>query len=52
VLNLYNFGFRYFRMGMASAMAWVLFFIIMAFTLLIVRSSAAWVYYEGEVRGR
>jgi multiple sugar transport system permease protein len=52
VLNLYNFGFRYFRMGMANAMAWVLFFIILAFTLLIVRSSAAWVYYEGEVRGR
>jgi multiple sugar transport system permease protein len=52
VLNLYNFGFRYFKMGLATAMAWVLFFIIMAFTLLIVRSSAAWVYYEGEVRGR
>jgi multiple sugar transport system permease protein len=52
VLNLYNFGFRYFKMGLATAMAWVLFLIIMIFTLLIVRSSAAWVYYEGEVRGR
>ena len=52
VLNLYNFGFRYLKMGLATAMAWVLFFIIMFFTLFIVRSSAAWVYYEGEVRGR
>lgn len=52
VLNLYNFGFRYLKMGLATAMAWILFLIIMVFTLLIVRSSAAWVYYEGEVRGR
>jgi multiple sugar transport system permease protein len=31
-------------------MAWILFVIILALTLLILRSSAAWVYYEGDVR--
>jgi multiple sugar transport system permease protein len=50
VLNLYNYGWRYFQMGLAASMAWVLFVIILAFTLLSLRSSAAWVYYEGEVR--
>jgi multiple sugar transport system permease protein len=50
VLNIYTFGWRYFRFGLASAMAWVLLLIILALTLLVVRSSAAWVYYEGEVR--
>jgi multiple sugar transport system permease protein len=50
VLNIYNFGWRYFKFGLASAMAWVLLLIILILTLLVVRSSAAWVYYEGEVR--
>ena len=36
--------------GYAAALAWVLFAIILAFTLLIFRSSALWVYYEGERR--
>ena len=35
-------------MGSGSAMGWVLFLIIMAITLLVIRSSQAWVYYEGE----
>ena len=52
VLYLYNNGFRYFQMGYASALAWVLFLIILALTLLVFRSSPAWVYYEGELRGR
>jgi len=50
VLYLYRKGFQQFHFGYASAIAWVLFFIILVFTLLIVRSSAAWVYYEGEVK--
>ena len=33
-------------------MAWVLLLIIMVMTLLVLRSSNAWVYYEGEVKGR
>lgn len=47
-LYLYNNAFSYFHMGYASAMAWILFAIIMAVTLLIFKSSARWVYYGGE----
>ncbi|MBS4201913.1 sugar ABC transporter permease [Bacillus sp. FJAT-49732] len=47
-LYLYNNAFSYFHMGYASAMAWILFVIIMATTLLIFKSSARWVYYGGE----
>jgi multiple sugar transport system permease protein len=44
---LYQQGFRYFHMGVASAMAWVLFIITMACTLLIIKGSKRWVYYAG-----
>ncbi len=49
-LHLYNNAFRYFKMGYAAALAWVLFVIILALTLLIFRSSTAWVYYEGQLK--
>lgn len=49
-LYLYRNAFEYFRMGYASALAWVLFAYILVLTLLVVRSSAAWVYYEGGKR--
>ena len=49
-LYLYNNAFKYLDMGYASALAWVLFVIILLFTLLIFRSSSLWVYYEGELR--
>jgi len=52
VLYLYQNGFQFFEMGYASALAWVLFLIILGFTLLVFRSSPAWVYYEGELRSR
>ena len=48
VLYLYNKAFQDFEFGYASALAWILFLIIMAFTLLVLRSSRLWVYYEGE----
>jgi multiple sugar transport system permease protein len=44
---LYQQGFQYFHMGYASAMAWVLFLIIMVTTLLLIRSSSRWVHYQG-----
>jgi multiple sugar transport system permease protein len=47
---LYNTGWVELSMGLASALGWILFFIIMAITLLVLRSSQAWVYYEGERR--
>nr|PZN58634.1 MAG: ABC transporter permease [Chloroflexota bacterium] len=52
VLYLYRNAFQFFQMGYASAIAWLLFFYILVLTLLIVRSSRAWVYYEGAIRGR
>ncbi|MGQ9632245.1 MAG: carbohydrate ABC transporter permease [bacterium] len=51
VLNLYRQAFQFFHMGYASALAWVLFAIILICTLMIIKSSAAWVYYEAEVKG-
>jgi multiple sugar transport system permease protein len=50
VLYLYRQAFQFFNMGYASALAWVLFLIILVLTLLIVRSSDRWVYYEGARR--
>jgi len=48
MLHLYNFAFQYFKMGYASALAWVLFVVIIFFTLLTLRWSQAWVFYQGE----
>jgi multiple sugar transport system permease protein len=45
---LFDMAFIKFRMGYASALAWVLFIIILVFTLLVLRSSNLWVYYESE----
>jgi multiple sugar transport system permease protein len=50
LLYLYRNGWVYLKMGYASALAWVLFIYIMILTLLILRSSSAWVYYEGSTR--
>jgi multiple sugar transport system permease protein len=49
-MNLYRNGFVYFKMGYASALAWILFVIIVALTVMIFRSSARWVYYGGGTR--
>ena len=46
VLYLYQVGFRDFRMGYASALAWVLFVIVLALTMIAFRSSVSWVHYE------
>jgi multiple sugar transport system permease protein len=52
VLHLYRQAFQYLRMGYASALAWILFFYILILTLIVLRSSAAWVYYAGELKGK
>jgi len=52
MLYLYNNAFSFFRMGYASALAWILFAYIMLLTLLVIRSSGAWVYYESSLKGR
>ncbi len=51
-LYLYQNAFKYFDMGYASTMAWILFVIVLCLTTLIFRSSDAWVYYEGQLRGK
>ena len=50
VLYLYNNGFKFFRMGKAATMAWILFVIILALTIMVLRSSRIWVFYETELR--
>lgn len=45
-LYLFRNAFSYFKMGYASALAWVLFGVILVCTLLIFKTSARWVYYE------
>ncbi len=47
VLYLFDQAFRYFRMGYSSALAWVLFAIVLAITLVQFRLARRWVYYEG-----
>ena len=47
---LFNNAFRFYKMGYASAIAWILFVLVMLLTLLVFRSSSAWVYYETEVK--
>jgi multiple sugar transport system permease protein len=44
-IYLYQNGFRYLKMGYASAMAWLLFIVVMLCTILIFRSSKKWVNY-------
>lgn len=45
---LYIKGFRDYKMGYASAIAWVLFVIILLLTGLVFKSSALWTFYEEE----
>jgi len=48
MLYLYNRAFAGQQMGYASALGWILFAIIMVVTLLVLRSSDLWVFYEAE----
>lgn len=47
-LLIYNSAFKNYEMGMASAMAWVLFIILMVFTVIAFVSQKYWVYYSDE----
>jgi ABC-type sugar transport system permease subunit/ABC-type glycerol-3-phosphate transport system substrate-binding protein len=47
VLSLFRHAFEFHNMGYASAMAWVLFVICLALTVLVFRGSRKLVYYEG-----
>ena len=43
---LFNNAFRYFKMGYASALAWILFLVILALTLIQLKLAPRWVHYE------
>ena len=47
-LYLYRKAFEQFQVGYGSALAWILFVVILVFTALVFRSSSFWVYYEGR----
>jgi multiple sugar transport system permease protein len=47
VLYIWRVAFQQFQMGYASALAWILFLIIVAVTVLIFRTARYWVHYEG-----
>ncbi len=44
-LMLYDQGFKFFKMGYASALSWILFVIILFFSSMTFRSSESWVHY-------
>lgn len=48
IYYLFQNAFQYFRMGFASAQAWILFVIIMTLTIIAFRSQRFWVYYESS----
>jgi multiple sugar transport system permease protein len=50
VIYLFNQAFKYFHMGYASALAWMLFGIIMIVTIVQVTVSRRFVYYEGSAK--
>ncbi|GIP33638.1 carbohydrate ABC transporter permease [Paenibacillus sp. J2TS4] len=47
-VNLYQEAFVYLNMGYASALAWVLFIIVVLITVIVFKTSMRWVYYGGE----
>lgn len=52
VLNIYQQGFFFYRFGYASALAWLLFMVILGVTLLQLWFAGRWVYYEADAPAR
>lgn len=50
MIHLYRNAFEWLKMGYATALAWVLFVIIFVLTIIALRTSSLWVYYEAERR--
>lgn len=48
VLYLFRNAFTYFKMGYASALAWILFGLILTLTAAQLKLAPRWVHYEGE----
>ena len=49
-LNLFRNAFEFFKLGKASAMAWILFVILLAITGIQFLGAKRWVHYESEVK--
>lgn len=47
-LYLYTKAYKELKMGYAAALAWIMFVIILFFTLLVIKSSSFWVYYQND----
>jgi oligogalacturonide transport system permease protein len=47
-LIVYNSAFSEYNVGMSSAMAWIMFVIVMVFTLISFKTQDRWVYYSDE----
>jgi len=50
LLYFYQTGFRFYEMGYASALVWVLLVAILLLTAALFKSSDLWVFYESEVK--
>ena len=49
-LHLYQTAFRSYDMGYGSALAWILFIVLIILTVIQMNLSSRWVYYAGEAR--
>ena len=47
-LLVYNYAFKSYDMGMASALAWIMFIIVCILTIIAFTSQKKWVYYSDE----
>lgn len=47
-LYIYNKAFVDFEMGYAAALAWIMFIIIMFFTVIIIKGTSFWVFYQND----
>jgi len=47
LLSLYNNAWAFLKLGLASAQAWLFFILVFIITAIVMKTSLAWVYYEG-----
>ena len=51
-IYLYRNAFEFLKMGYASAIAWVMFLIVLALTLIVFKSAPMWVHYQESQGGK
>lgn len=51
-IYLYRNAFEYLKMGYASAIAWVMFLIVLVLTLIVFKSAPMWVHYQESQEGK